>query len=31
MELTDKILALIGVSAVFVLAVLIVNPGVLPF
>lgn len=30
MELSDKILALIGVSVVFVLAVLVVNLGALP-
>jgi len=31
MEFTDKILAVVGVSVVFVLAVLAVNLGTLPF
>lgn len=31
MEFTDKILAVVGVSVVFVLAVLAVNLGPLPF
>lgn len=30
MELSDKIFALVGVSAVFVLVVLVVNTDVLP-